>query len=277
MSDLQFLVRHDLKLMYADSLAVALVMAVVSVAGILYRGDLYPALQASSLVGSDAFNLLVILPVLLISMGLARRGNLLGLLLWPGALFYVLYIYTFYVIGLPVTVLFLPYIVLVVLSAYTIIGLAASVDGNAVRQRLAGGVPARAAGGVLAGLATLFIAIDVYAVADALASNTPVDIQISTPWIVDFIVECPALLLGGVLLWRRTALGYMASAGLLFQIAALLIGVPASFALGAFLTESPMDTDTIMLLFIGMIPLGLLAFFVRAGRAQDYTRAPWSQ
>lgn len=277
MSDLQFLVRHDLKLMYADSLAVALVMAVVSVAGILYRGDLYPALQASSLVGSDAFNLLVILPVLLISMGLARRGNLLGLLLWPGALFYVLYIYTFYVIGLPVTVLFLPYIVLVVLSAYTIIGLAASVDGNAVRQRLAGGVPARAAGGVLAGLATLFIAIDVYAVADALASNTPVDIQISTPWIVDFIVECPALLLGGVLLWRRTALGYMASAGLLFQIAALLIGVPASFALGAFLTESPMDTDTIMLLFIGMIPLGLLAFFMRAGRAQDYTRAPWSQ
>jgi hypothetical protein len=31
------------------------------------------------------------LPILRGSMGLARRGKLLGLLLWPGALFYVLY------------------------------------------------------------------------------------------------------------------------------------------------------------------------------------------
>src|SRR5689334_16130040 len=38
----------------------------------------------------DLFNLAVALPVLLASVWLARRGSLVGLLLWPGALFYVL-------------------------------------------------------------------------------------------------------------------------------------------------------------------------------------------
>ncbi|OPY30101.1 MAG: hypothetical protein A4E28_00488 [Methanocella sp. PtaU1.Bin125] len=274
MSDSPSPVRCDLKLVYAGSLAVAVLMIAVSVAGILYWRDLYPASQAASSAGSDAFNLVAILPVLLLSMWLARRGRLIGLLLWPGALFYVLYIYAFYVIGLPVTVLFLPYVALVVLSAYALIGLVAGIDGDAVRQRLASHVPHRAAGGVLIGLAVLFIAMDAYAVVDMLAGNKPIDIQTSTPWIVDLIVECPALLLGGILLWRRAARGYAAGAGLLFQIAALLIGVPVSFALGAFLTGSPMDTDTITLLFVGVVPLGLLAFFMRGRGSGNMSMIP---
>lgn len=263
MSDFPFPFKGDLRLAYAGSLAVAVLMTAASVAGILYWRDLYPAAQAASSAGSDAFNLVAILPVLLLSMLLARRGSLAGLLLWPGALFYVLYIYAFYVIGLPVTALFLPYVAIVVLSAYTILGLVASVDSNAVRERLAGHVPRRTAGAILIGLAVLFIAMDACAVVAMLAGNKPIDVQTSTPWIVDFIVECPALLLGGILLWRRAAHGYAAGAGLLFQIAALLIGVPVSFALGAALTGSPMDTGTIMLLFLGLVPLGLLAFFMR--------------
>lgn len=254
---------HDPKLAYVSSLAIAVIMAIVSIAGILYWNVIYPAPQASSSVGSDAFNLVVILPILLVSMWLAHRGSLIGLLFWPGALFYVLYIYTFYVIGVPFNALFLLYIVLAVLSAYTIIGLVASIDGDAARQRLASVVPRRAAGGVLIGLAILFIVMDAYAVMAALFSHTPVAIHTQVPWIVDLIVECPALLIGGVLLWRRTMLGYVAGAGLLLQIGALLIGVPASFVLGALLTGSPIDVSSAMLLVIGVIPLMLLWSFIR--------------
>lgn len=263
MDNLQLPLKHDLKLAYAGSLAVAIFTTVVSIVGILFWGILYPAQQAPNSVGSDAFNLVVILPILLISMWLTRRGSLTGLLFWPGALFYIFYIYTFYVISVPFNTLFLLYIVLVVMSAYTIIGLVASIDGDAVRKRLAGVVPGRAAGGVLIGLAILFIVMDAYAVIAALLSHTPVDIQTQTPWIVDFIVECPALLIGGVLLWRRTALGYVAGAGLLLQIGALMVGVPVSLVLGALLTGSPVDVSSAMLLVIGLIPLALLLSYVR--------------
>jgi hypothetical protein len=99
MNNLRLPVKHDLKLVYASSLAVAAIMAIVSIAGILYWSLIYPAPQAASSVGSDVFNLVVVLPILLISMWLAHRGSLIGLLFWPGALFYVLYIYTYYVIG----------------------------------------------------------------------------------------------------------------------------------------------------------------------------------
>lgn len=61
----------------------------------------------------DGFNLVVGLPILLGSLWLARRGSLIGLLLWPGALFYVLYTYALYVVGAPFSALFLPYVALV--------------------------------------------------------------------------------------------------------------------------------------------------------------------
>lgn len=274
MSNQGFPVWHDLRLMYACSLAVAIIMGAVSLAGLLKWSSLYPASQAANTVGTDAFSLLAMLPVLVASLWLARRGSLTGLLLWPGVLFYVLYIYAFDMFALPPGVLFLPYVALIVLSAYTLIGLVAGIDGDALRQRLAGAVPARAAGIVLIALAFLFIALDVAALASAISGNTRVDPTDHAAWIVDLAVECPPLLIGGFLLWRHETFGYLAGAGLLFQIGVLLVAVPAGAVLGALLTGSPMDTSSVMLLVFGVVPLALLALFMRAAaRAPAERRA----
>ncbi|MDH5459115.1 MAG: hypothetical protein OEY26_10400, partial [Nitrospinota bacterium] len=120
-------ITRDLTLAYMLSLIIALVMTVASVIGFLYRTVIYPTDELLlNRVPTDGVNLVVGLPILLGSMWLARRGKLIGLLCWPGALFYVLYIYVPYVIGVPFNALFLPYIALVTLSAYTLIGLVAS-------------------------------------------------------------------------------------------------------------------------------------------------------
>ena len=87
-------IKRDLTLAYLMSGIVALIMSVASVAGLLYGSHIYPASQVSSNTGTDALNLVVGLPILLVSMWLARRGSLIGLLCWPGALFYILYVYT---------------------------------------------------------------------------------------------------------------------------------------------------------------------------------------
>lgn len=158
-------VTRDLTHLYALSLLVAALLAGVSVAGLVMRSA---GLRAADILGAagvtvsaagvlvpgflaqDAVTLLLGLPILLGSLWLARRGLLVGLLLWPGALFYLLYSYAIHLLGAPFSVLFLPYAALVALSAYTTIGLVASVEGGAVRQRLEGVVPARPVGGILA-------------------------------------------------------------------------------------------------------------------------------
>jgi hypothetical protein len=67
-------ITRDLTLVYALSLAVAVLMAVASVAGLVYPADIYPeqALR-QSFAANDVVNLLIGLPILLGSMWLARR------------------------------------------------------------------------------------------------------------------------------------------------------------------------------------------------------------
>jgi len=89
-------IKRDLTLAYLVWLVIALVMASASIAGLLSGTGIYPSVEAKVLplfVGQDALNLAVGLPVLIGSMWLTRRGALLGLPLWPGALFYILYDY----------------------------------------------------------------------------------------------------------------------------------------------------------------------------------------
>jgi hypothetical protein len=265
--------KRDITLAYLISGIVALIMSVVSVVGILFGNDIYPASQISSNIGTDTLNLIVGIPVLLASMWLARRGSLIGLLIWPGALFYILYVYTFYILGVPFSLLFLPYIVLVTLSGYTIIGLVASIDGEAVRQRLCGKVPVRTTAGMFMLISILFFVVDTVLIINAFISHTPVSSTSYASWVTDFTVQLPALLVVGVLLWRREALGYVAAPGLLFQGGVLNAGFALVLVIEALLTASPINAPFVALVFvIGGISFFLLMFFVR-GAAKGQSRA----
>lgn len=274
-------IKRDLTLAYAASLVVAALMAVVSVAGLvlgsagrLYGADPELALGVSEaeaglllpgLLGQDIFNLVMGVPLLLGSMWLARRGSLVGLLLWPGMLFYALYWYILYLVGAPFSVLFVLYVPLVTLSAFTIIGLVASIDGEEVRQQLAGTVPARAIGVILLVLGLLTLGQDATgALLTALADNAPIDPVARHVWIVDLALQAPTVIVGGVLLWRRKPLGYVGGAGLLLQYGLSAVGFVASMALRAILTASSLDAATsVVLLVFGIVCFVPLAFFVR--------------
>lgn len=266
-------VRYDLRLAYLVSIAIAIVMTVVSVAALVDFERVYPGVDVKLLplfVGQDALNLTVGLPVLLGSMWLARRGVLVGLLLWPGALFYVLYDYGYYVLGAPFNVFFLPYIALMTLSAYAMIGVVVSIDAAVVRARVADAVPARLIGGFLAGLALLFTTLWSTITVSALASGVPLDMVPRVVTIMDLTIQLPALLVGGILLIRRHALGYVVAAGLLLQAAAYLIGLSAITVLTEVLTQASFDPVAVLPgIVVGAIGLVFVGMFVRAcaGRA----------
>jgi hypothetical protein len=253
-----------LALAYASSLVVALMMTVASVAGLLYPTVFYPTDELlRSFVATDVVNLLIGVPGLLGSMWLARRGKLIGLLFWPGALFYVLYHYVAYLFSMSLNVLFLPYLALVALSAYTMIGLVANIDGQAVRRRLAGVVRERVAGGVLIALGGAFLSLVIGTIGAALANGTPVAPTELAVHVADFVIS-PAWVIGGVLLWRRRPLGYVSGAALLFQASTLFVGVIGFLLLQPLLTDAPFALDDVIVLsimsLVCLVPFGL---FVR--------------
>lgn len=262
--------------MYLASLFVAALMAIASAAGLLFgTAGLYGEERAlfPPFLGQDVLNLVVALPLLLGAMRLTRRHALLGPPLWFGALFYVVYDYAFYVFGAPVNALFIPYLLLVTVSAYTAVAVAASAEASVIRARLIRFVPARTTGGFLVAVASLFIALWSAGIVTAATTGEAPDAIVRAVWTLDLTIQLPALLLGGVLLWRGAALGFVVAPGLLLQAAAYLLGLSAISILGTSPTGGAVTVaDWAPGIVVGAIALALIAPFVRAAAATP--RAP---
>ncbi len=151
-------VNHNSRFKYLFSLLIVLLTGIAAIAGILYPNKIYPTEELrQSFLANDVVTLFIVLPILLISMWLARRGKLIGQLFWPGALFYGLYNYCAYLFAGPFNLLFPLYLLIVTLSIYTTIGLMASIDSEMVKKQLAGHVPEQFGGGVLIVLGSAFM------------------------------------------------------------------------------------------------------------------------
>jgi hypothetical protein len=267
-------VRHNLTLLYVLSLIIAVLLTAASVAGLIYPAAIYPTDELlRTFLSNDVVNLVIGLPILLGSMWLARRGRLLGFLCWPGALFFALYNYLVYIFAMPLNAAFLLHLALVALSAYTLIALVAGIDGKAVKQRLAGVVPERFAGGVLAGLGLLFV---LWAVADmvtALAGQTSLAETELAVHITDLLIS-PSWVISGLLLWHRKAFGYVIGLGLLFQASTLFIGLIIFLLLQPLITTAPFAPADVVVIFI----MGLVCFipFVLFLRGTMSDRSPSS-
>jgi hypothetical protein len=251
-------------LSYLFSILIAILTVVASIASILYREDIYPTdEQRQSFLANDVVNLIIGLPILLGSMWLARRGILLGLLFWPGALLYTLYNYLAYLLGMPFNAMFPIYLVIVTASIYTLIGLAASIDGGVVQKQLFGRVPERFAGGVLFVLGVLFGLRAMVVLLTALINETTLARSELALSVADFIVSM-AWVIGGALLWRRQRLGYVGGTGLLFTLSMLFIGLIALMIINPILTGDPFVLlDVVIIFTMGLICFIPLLLFVR--------------
>ncbi len=263
-------VRGNLKLAYAFSLAIAVITAAVSAAGLISPGAVYPTDEfRRAFIPNDVVSLVIALPILLGSMALAARGRLTGLLLWPGGLLFIFYNYLIYLFCMPLSAIYLGYLALVFASGYAIIGLLSAIDRNAVRERLAGEVHERLCGGILAGLAGLFLLRAAGIVIDAIVNRTPIAATILAVNLSDLVVS-PVWVTGGILLWRRKPLGYAGGLGFLFSLSMLFIGLIAVMILQPFMTATPFDAAGVLVIavmgLVCFIPFALFLRGVLSGR-----------
>lgn len=230
---------------YAASLIVAVLMAAASVVGLAAGIYTTPELY-NSFAPNDVVNLVIGLPLLLGSLWAAWRGSYLGLLFWPGALVYVIYTYLVYLLAMPFGGLTLLYAALVIVSLYTLIGLAASLEPQTAADRLAPALAARFAGAVLALLGAFFIGRGAQL---AIAEGTGLPLTEQALLIADFFLGS-AWLLGGVLLFQRRPFAYALGPGLLLQAVALFAGAVVLLLLQPALTGLPFQPESVVVLSV---------------------------
>jgi hypothetical protein len=165
--------------------------------------------------GNDWLTLVVAVPLLLMSTVGAQRGSARAFLVWAGAIGYGVYNYAFYLLGAALNVFFPLYVAALVLAAVILIITLGQVDASSVALKAPPIVPVRLVGGAFVmigvGLAAVWTAM--WAAYVFAGRPTPVDPDaFRLVAALDLSLMVPALVSGGVLLWRRRPWGVVLSA-----------------------------------------------------------------
>lgn len=246
-------VKSGLSQEYVLSLVIAGLVTGVSLAGIFFQGVFYPAEDLRrTFLSNDVVNLAIGLPGLLVAMALTRRGRWIGLLVWPGALFYVTYTYIAYTVAAPGIQQGILYAALTLLSAYAIWVLFRKMDLTAIRQSLSGKVPGRWAGWILLGLGTLFFLRSAWQLGAAQEPLPRTELAV----LISDVLITPFWISGGILLLRRHPLGYSSGLGLLYQASLLFVALLLFFLVQPFITGDPFPAED----FFVVLAMGLVCF-----------------
>ena len=210
-------------------------MAAASAAGLLV-GGLYPdgAWAREALRGGDLATLVLAVPLLLGALILSARGSRRAQVVWVAMLGYAIYNYAYYVFGAEFNDVFLLHIAILSMSIFALALLAPRLDVAGIAARIRGGAAARWIGAFLVvvglGQGGLWAFLIVrFALTGELLADIPVDGQ-HLVFALDLALLAPTLVLAGILLFRRTAVGLVMGAavslfGLVYQVNLMLAGV----------------------------------------------------
>lgn len=214
-------------------LSVPIALLAIGASAIGIFGDVYDKETdnwAAQAVATDIVNLIAY-PALVLFALLAARGSLRARLAWTGVLGYSVYAYAIYSFDVRFGPLFLVYVAVLGLSIYALIGALASFRDREVQVSLAAGAPVRFTAGFLVGLGTIFYLLWLSGIVPALLDGTtPSELREtglpSNPvHVLDMAFFLPALVLAGLLLWRRRSLGYVLAPVVLTTATLLGLGI----------------------------------------------------
>ncbi|MDB5205472.1 MAG: hypothetical protein JWR72_547 [Flavisolibacter sp.] len=165
-------------------------------------------------IAQDYVTLFLGIPLLLVSLFMARRGSLRGRFLLTGVVGYFLVTYLFYLVMGMYNDLFLAYVVLLALSFYTFLLLFQSFNTKHLFSCFNENTPVKFAGGFLVfnavSIAFLWLSIVVPPLLDG--TVVPVQTEHYTTLIVqgiDLAILLPGSFISGVLFYRKRNSGYL--------------------------------------------------------------------
>lgn len=243
---------------------IALLMTAASLAGILLREMIYPTAQLlTGLLTNDVVNLIIGLPVLVLSMLSARRGSLIGLLCWPGAMLYVFYNSLIYSLSMPFSWMYPVFPILTVMSLAGFILLVRAIPGGDVKERLDHKVAERWCGGLMIGLGALYLLRSAALLMGAWSDHS-FEMNPETATQITDLVVMFLWIASGFQLWRHRTFGYKTGLAVLFQSITLFIGLILYFLLQPWLAGVPVPvTDLAVILVMSLAAVIPFTLFLR--------------
>lgn len=183
-------------------------------------------------VGQDLANL-VVLPCMLVLAWMAVRGSARALLFWSGTIVYCAYTYAIYAFTVHFGPLFLPYVMILGLAAWALIGFLASIDPARVRSEYPAGHHTALASGILITLASAFVLLWLIQDLSAIVNGTtPKELRATglpanPVHVLDLALFLPASVIAGLMLRRGRAWGHVLAPMMLTAMAGLSLGIVA--------------------------------------------------
>lgn len=181
-------------------------------------------------LAQDIANLALASPALLVLAALGLRGSLRAYLLWLGVLIFTAYNYVIYTFSIPFGPLFLLWVAVLGMCIYAAIGGTIATDHGAVMARYSSRRAVLVLAWFLIITAVLFgllwLSEDLPALLSGARPQSVIDMALPTNpvHILDLAFFLPAVIITGVMLLKRVALGFtLAPAFIVFLI---LTGIP---------------------------------------------------
>src|SRR5512138_2699209 len=194
--------------MFWRTIAIVLLLAVTAVAGIFWpptyaKETLYSSAGA---LGSDLVDLLLVVPILLISGIKGYRGSVPARLVWLGTLGYLLYNFVLYAFGVHFSALFLVYCATLSLCFYATVFCLPSISLEQIAQTYSPRAPRKTIAVLLLIMSLLFAAFDLGEDISALLAGrvpqsvTQVNLPVSFIHVLDLVFLIPGMCITAFLL-----------------------------------------------------------------------------
>jgi hypothetical protein len=238
----------------------AFLLAVTAGAGVLTE-ELYSAFLSEDLVAFQFFQDLVsllLVPLLLLAIFLARQGSLRAFVLWLGILIYAAYYYAFYCFGYVYTAYYPLYLAVMGLATYTLAGLLGNVNLRFFRQHVGDKMPVRLIASVL-GMTALFIPLWLTMLVQRI--NTQQAATTDLVFVLDLPFLIPACLVAALKIWQHRPFGYLLSGPLLFKASLSGMLLTGGEFMKTQLGQSPAFDQLALYLFLAIVgAIGLFCY-----------------
>ena len=224
----------------------------------IYDGALPPVLLLGTL-GFDVTALVVALALGGVVAAIARGADRFWLI-WLGLQGFLLYAYSLYAFGLVFTPLFLAYLAIMGLSAYSLAGFALNFDKRVLAVWKSGPMPRRSMAVALVLVAAVFAVLWILMIYGFLGDDMPESAAIVL--VLDLAFVLLLLVIVAVLLFRGEPLGDLLAPGIFAMSAVITLGVAAGEFLRPAFGERFNMAFTAPYLIPGLVCAGLafLAF-----------------
>lgn len=215
------------------STVIAIALVVVSFFGAFdaatYERD--AASMAAQGVGQDLVDLVLVVPLLVLSLIFMLRNNRLSSFIFAGTVFYILYSFCIYAFGVYFNKFFLLYCLILGSSLYLFILIILGLSRMDVQNWFGEKIPTRLTGVYLLLFSALFYILWLKDVVPAILKNSmpktvsDYNLLVNPVHVLDLSIALPGLVLTAVLLMKKHRLGYILAPVLLVFLIILSVAL----------------------------------------------------